>query len=167
MRPAADAANAATCPRARSTTWMKSRTAVPSGVFQSVPKMSNTGRVPVRTVAITGIRLLGFCRGSSPKIPDSWQPTYVTYVSQGVRPLHNSKLTGLKYRRAVMDQAGSDTARSARMDSHMNFDRPYGDVRPNTPDATQRSVPSLSTNVSAWCTHSSSRRGTPQLAPSP
>ena len=48
-------------------------------------------------------------------------------------------LTGLKYRRAVIDQEGSDNAMSARIDSHMNFDLPYGDVRPMAPGSIWRS----------------------------
>lgn len=57
-------------------------------------------------------------------------------------------LTGLKYRSAVIDQVGSDQVKSARIDSHMNFERPYGDVSPKTPGRARTLEPSSPTKVS-------------------
>jgi hypothetical protein len=48
------------------------------------------------------------------------------FISCQLLRLNSARLvhTGLKYRNAVMHQDGSDLATSARMDSHMNFERP-------------------------------------------
>ena len=100
------ARSAAMWPWARSTTWMKSRTAVPSRVSQSLPNMCNWSCRPSTTDATTGNRFVGFCRGSSRSIPDAWHPT------------------GLKYRSAVIRIHGLALARSARMASAMYFVRP-------------------------------------------
>lgn len=83
-----------------------SRIAVPSAVFQSVPYTEDSFHCPVKTFTTTCNKFDGTTFGSSPSNPEASQPT------------------GLKYRSPTISQEESDVARSERIASPKNLERP-------------------------------------------